>query len=131
MSVIIEKSVCVDCQGLSSCMRLKRLNHGKTIRDELTKLYKGVDVGKPSDIEVYKNPDRKIEIFEVIISKCSLKEQYEMRKKRGQLSNEEKEDNTLYYCNICKSMHKESSELGKSHKEESMRLFKERVEKNG
>lgn len=83
MTVIVNKSVCIDCDGVSTCMRLKRLNPGTNIRDSFTKLYDGVDVGKPSEVKLYKKEGREKEVFEIIIVNCSMKAQYEMRKKKG------------------------------------------------
>ncbi len=116
MTVIVEKSVCYDCEGVSSCMRLKRLNPGTTIRDESVKLFEGVDVGKPSEVPIYKKQGRKSEVFEIIITTCSMKEQYVMRKKRGTLTEEEKAENMLYFCSLCKSMHRVGSDVGKAHR---------------
>ncbi len=128
MPVIVEKSVCKDCDGLSTCQRLKRLNPGSTIRDEMTKMYEGTYTVNGSNDLLYKKPGRPKETFEIIIINCSMKAQNEIRKKRGILDHDEKEDNTLYYCNICLSMHRLSSDIGISHKEESDMINSKKVD---
>lgn len=115
MSVNIEKSICVDCKGRLSCARLKRLNPGTTIRDSMKELYNGVDTGVKSGALLYIREARKKEIFEMIITVCSLKEQYAFRLKMRDIE----EINTLYYCKMCQTMHRSHSSIGISHEKYS------------
>lgn len=110
MTVIIEKSICVDCDGRNTCQRLKRLNPGISIRDELIQKYES---GNEFLCKLVKSRiGRPKEVFEVIIVTCSMKEQQNKRKKftvRDAVS-------PLYYCNLCQMMHRDNSELGIAHK---------------
>lgn len=118
MTVIIEKSICVDCDGRNTCQRLKRLSPGLTIRDEMIQKYEHGDIKK--DELLYKlistRSGRPKDIFEVIIVTCSMKNQYSFRKKNSVLTEKQKEENVLYYCNLCKSMHRLNSTMGRAHK---------------
>ncbi len=118
MSVIVEKSVCVDCIGRDTCQRLKRLNPGVTIRDELIQKYERGDIKKDELLckLVKSRAGRPEEIFEIIIVNCSLKGQYSERKRLGNVK-----DGTgiMYYCKLCESMHNEKSEIGFAHKKHS------------
>ncbi len=126
MPVIVEQSACIDCEGLTTCQRLKRLNPGRCIRDNHTKVFDGFDTGTVSGAELYVKPGRQEEVFDLIIVNCSMKKQYPMRKERGVVAEEESEHNKLYYCNICKSMHMNGSDIGKSHKEKSDEILRDR-----
>lgn len=116
MTVIVEQSVCKDCFGIESCMRLKRLNPGMSLRDNMEKLYEGVHTsGDKSEEPVYKRQGRSKETFEIVIVKCSMKEQYETRLKMRNIKEEVSIDKTLFYCTICLSMHKRGSKVGVEH----------------
>lgn len=109
MSVIIEKSVCVDCIGKDTCQRLKRLNPQSTIRDDLISSFK-TDTLSCKHLE--SRGGRPKEIFELIIATCSMKKQC-IERKRFNLHNV---TNLLRYCKLCQTMHRETSKIGIAHK---------------
>lgn len=122
MTVIVEESICWDCKGKSTCQRLKRLNPGKSIRDEIENLYEKAKVGELDTAELlYKiNGEyrkRGKEIFEILIVNCTLKNNYNEGKQLISEIKEHSESRYLYYCIICKRMHGEGSDIGKKHKE--------------
>ncbi len=75
MSVLLEKSTCVDCTGNSTCQRLKRLNPG-SIQDDLIR---GFQTDSLSCKRIEHRCGRE-EIFEIIIYNCSMKNKQELRK---------------------------------------------------
>lgn len=101
MTVDIKKSVCLDCIGRETCQRLKRLNPSSGIRDELD--VKGY----------YKKENREEEIFVLVITRCSMKDRYEYAVFK--IGRTEKDCDALYYCPLCKKMHRKSSVRGISH----------------
>ncbi len=88
MSILIARSVCVDCIWKDSCQKLHKLHE---MCDS-----KRVYPGKPVDV------------FDVIITTCSLKD-FDRSYKSDKLVG-------MYYCPDCCSMHHESSRIGKLHK---------------
>lgn len=90
MSILIEKSVCIDCIWKVSCQKLHKLHE---MCDS-----KRVNPGKPVDI------------FDVVVTTCSLKDfdrSYNNGKRVG-----------MYYCKDCNAMHHENSRIGKLHKKD-------------
>ena len=110
MSVLIDRSVCVDCISRDTCQRLKRLNPSSTIREYLIHDFK-TDTLSCKSIE--SRGGRPKEVFELIIAMCSMKKQNDMRKKFRL----HEVTNPLRYCNFCQTMHQENSEIGKAHKQ--------------
>jgi hypothetical protein len=90
MTVIMEKSACFDCIWNKTCQKLERLN-GSDNRDD----------------------NREKEIFELIIKKCSL-QNYDRSNPRSEKIIE-RNNYTLYYCNLCNKMHHSNSPIGKLH----------------
>lgn len=126
MTAIVEESVCWDCKGKSTCQRLKRLSPGKTIREEIEKLYDKAKSGEIDTSTLLHKIDgeyrkRNKEIFEIIIVNCSMKVQYSERERLANeaiMNPEEHSDiRYLFYCSICKRMHISGSGIGKEHKE--------------
>lgn len=114
MSMIVENSVCFNCEWKNSCQKINKLREMCSSEVNIT--------GRP------------IDIFNVIITKCSLKNydrSYDSGKNRGGNRNKSRsgdkvnnENNGelysggMYYCLECKSMHHENSRIGKLHKKE-------------
>jgi hypothetical protein len=88
MSILITRSVCIDCVWKDSCQKLHKLHE---MCDS-----KRVYHGKP------------VERFDVIVTTCSLKD-FDRTYKNGN-------NVGMYYCQDCCSMHHESSRIGKLHK---------------
>jgi len=88
MSILVEKSVCIDCVWKDSCQKLHKLHE---MCDS-----KRVNPGKPVDV------------FDVIVTTCSLKD-FDRSYNNGNSVG-------MYYCQICCSMHHESSRIRKAHK---------------
>lgn len=109
MSVLIEKSICVDCVCKDTCQRLKRLNPGSTIRDDLLREFKTDSL---SCKLIEGRGGRPKEIFELIIATCSMKKQCIERKKFRL----HEVTNPLKYCRLCQTMHPENSKIGLLHK---------------
>jgi hypothetical protein len=86
MSVLIKKSICLDCIWKDSCQKLYKLHE---MCDS-----KMVNPGKPVDI------------FDIIIITCSLKN-YDRSYSKSE---------GMYYCVDCSAMHHEQSRIGKLHK---------------
>jgi len=125
MTVIVEESVCFDCKGKITCQRLKRLGHGKSIRNEIEDLYDRAKSGELDTSTLLHKIDgeyrkRGKEIFEIIIVNCTMKVQYSERERlanEAMLCPEERADlRYLYYCTICKKMHITGSGIGAEHK---------------
>lgn len=89
MSLLISKSICIDCIWQDSCQKLHKLREMCNTR--------------------IVNTDRPVDVFDVIIITCSLK-----NFNRSYRSNNDMEG--MYYCIDCKAMHHERSRIGKSHK---------------
>jgi hypothetical protein len=88
MSILITKSVCIDCVWKDSCQKLHKLHE---MCDS-----KRVIPGKPLDV------------FDVIVATCSLKN-FDRSYNNGNHVG-------MYYCQDCCSMHHERSRIGKLHK---------------
>lgn len=88
MSILIKKSVCTGCVWKDSCQKLYRLR-------------------EMCDSKV-SSPDRPVDIFDVVIVNCSLKN-LDRSYKNGN-------DKGMYYCTDCSAMHHEQSRIGKLHK---------------
>ena len=88
MTVLLTKSICIDCIWKKSCQKLERIN----------------GIGDKRN-----NPGYTNEVFEVIIHTCSTKN-YDRSYKAG------KEDRYLYYCKECDMMHHSNSRIGIVHK---------------
>lgn len=88
MTVLVKKSVCVDCIWINSCNSFRKIDDMCDRRD---------------------NPGHTNTVFEVIIHQCSTK--------NCDRSYKTDEDNKgLYYCAECNSMHRENSRIGKLHR---------------
>lgn len=91
LTVLISKSVCMDCIWRKTCQKLERLNGGDDKRN---------------------NPGHTNDIFELIILTCSTKN-YDRSYKTG---DDNKKNSGMYYCTECGTMHHEWSSIGRSHK---------------
>ena len=125
MTVIVEESVCWDCKGKSTCQRLKRLGHGKSIRDEIEDLYDRAKKGELDTAMLLHKIDgeyrkRGKEVFEILVVNCTMKVQYNERERlaREAMTSPEEPANLryLYYCTICRKMHITGSGIGLEHK---------------
>ncbi len=139
MTLLTEESVCWDCRGRDTCMRLKRLSPGKSIRDELESLY---DSAKNNEIDTstllyridgeYKKRNK--EIFEILIVNCSMKVQYIERERMANeaANNPEERSNLryLFYCPMCNKMHINGSGIGKEHNDIINKKRQEEINKN-
>lgn len=85
----MRKSVCIDCAWKDSCQKLKKLH-------------------EMCDTRIV-NPDRPVDIFDVIIVTCSLKN-FDRSYRCGSSTE------GMYYCIDCNAMHHEKSRIGKLHK---------------
>lgn len=90
MTVLVRKSVCVDCIWKCSCSNIKKIDGIRDRRD---------------------NPGHINDIFKVVVIQCSMKN-YD-RSYKGQ----DIENRKLYYCTECGSMHHSNSRIGIKHKE--------------
>lgn len=126
MSVVIKESVCRDCSKVDTCMKLKRLGTGKTIRDELLEVRGKAAGGKDFLYKLVEERKRPPEVFEVVIKKCGVmiqnKEYVRMKKRLEEKTkkSETEDDDKLYYCDLCKAMHRNGSDIGKAHKDLSI-----------
>lgn len=89
---MLKKSICVDCTWKDSCQKLHRLHE---MCDS-----KRVNPGKPVDI------------FDVIVLNCSLKN-FDRSNKNGHSEG-------MYYCTNCHAMHNGNSRIGKLHKRDKL-----------
>lgn len=88
MSILVKKSICLDCTWKDSCQKLHKLHEMCDARR--------INPGKPVDV------------FDVVVINCSLKN-FDRSYKNG---NEE----GMYYCMSCHAMHREQSRIGRLHK---------------
>ncbi len=115
MSMIVENSVCVNCDWKGSCQKVSKLR--EMCSAEVN------DTGRPTDT------------FNVVVTRCSLKNldrSYDNGKNRSgdnknKIGDEDNNNNDgkdkyygggMYYCLECRSMHHENSRIGKLHKKE-------------
>ncbi len=119
MSMIVENSVCVDCNWKNSCQKVSKLREMCNTKVN--------DTGRPTDT------------FNVVVTRCSLKNldrSIDNGKNRGgknknrggddrNMGGEEDNDSNdkyysggMYYCLECQAMHHENSRIGKLHKKE-------------
>lgn len=151
MTVVVEESVCYNCRGKDTCQLLKRLNPGKSIRDEIENLYDRAKAGELDTATLLHKIDgeyrkRGKEIFEILVVNCTMKVQYNERERlanEAMISPEEQANlRYLYYCTICKRMHITGSSIGLEHKKimdeqrkevnkNEKKLESERYSKNG
>lgn len=87
MSVLITKSVCVDCVWKESCQKLHKLHK---MCDS-----KRICPRKPTDV------------FDVVVTTCSLKNFDRSYHKNSLVG--------MYYCTDCNAMHHANSKIGKLH----------------
>lgn len=107
MGIIVENSVCVDCNWQDSCQKVNKLR-------EMCNNDAKTPEGRPKDI------------FNIVITKCSLKNYIRdyCGRKRGKIDdgndgfdeNEKYYEGGMYYCKECHSMHHGNSRIGKAHK---------------
>lgn len=115
MSMIVENSVCINCNWKGSCQKVNKLREMCSNGTS--------DSGRPTDT------------FNVIVTRCSLKNldrSYDNGKNRGGNKDKnrsgDKVDNDnndkyygggMYYCLECRAMHHENSRIGKLHKKDT------------
>jgi hypothetical protein len=90
MSILITKSVCVDCVWKDSCQKLHKLHE---MCDS-----KRIYPGKPTDV------------FDVVVVTCSLKNFDRTYSKNSIVG--------MYYCTECNAMHHANSRIGKLHRKD-------------
>ena len=105
MAILIGKSICIDCVWKDSCQKLYRLRDmcgpDNNSSERSSK--------RPSERPSEKPSERPVDIFDVIVKQCSLKNFDRSYRKDDSMEG-------MYYCPDCHAMHHGNSKVGKLHK---------------